>query len=58
MKASNLEIKHRVRRSVNPTNRIIALSEHGIRQVLFPYDLSSDLNYINFADNAELEELI
>ena len=48
----------RVIGAVNPTNRIIALSEHGIRQVLFPYDLSSDLNYINFADNAELEELI
>jgi len=39
--------KHRVRASVNPTNRIIAKSEHGIRQVAFPYDIIMVLDFIN-----------
>jgi len=42
----NFNKENRVRRSVNPTNRIIA-SEHGIRQVLFPYSLPNKLNNIN-----------
>jgi len=40
------ETKNRVRRSVNPSNRIIA-SEHGVRQVLFPYDISRKMKYKN-----------
>jgi len=38
--------KYRVRRSVNPTNRIIA-SEHGVRQVLFPYGKHKILGNLN-----------
>jgi len=39
----NKENKHRVRRSVNPTNHV----KHGVRQVLFPYSYSNELNFIN-----------
>ena len=39
------EDKYGVRRSVNPTNRV----KHGIRQVLFPYDLSMSIELIKFS---------
>jgi len=39
------EDKYRVRRSVYPTNRV----KHGIRQVLFPYDLSMSIELIKFS---------
>lgn len=46
------ENKHRVRRSVNPSNRIIIYApkdtiEHGVRQVLFPYKLCNILYNLN-----------
>jgi len=41
------ENKYRVNASVNPTNRIIA-SEHGVRQVTFPYRLFRISDYLNF----------
>lgn len=41
---SLIKIKHRVRRSVYPTNRV----KHGIRQVLFPYGIIMEEEYINF----------
>jgi len=44
----NKKNKYRVRRSVYPTNRII-LAEHGVRQVLFPYDLSMSVELIKFS---------
>jgi len=48
--------KYRVRRSVNPNNRIIVYapkgtSEHGVRQVLFPYVSFRVLNYLNLPIN-------
>ena len=46
MKAINfIKIKHRVRRSVYPTNRV----KRGIRQVLFPYRSHRLPNLINLS---------
>jgi len=47
-----LKIENRVRGSVYPTNRIITLSEHGIRQVPFPYDLYRFMFIINLSVSA------
>ena len=50
MKAINfIKIKHRVRRSVYPTNRV----KHGVRQVLFPYRIIMEEKYISFSEEAE-----
>ncbi len=40
------ENKYRARASVSPNNRIIA-SEHGVRQVIFPYKLFRLSDYLN-----------
>lgn len=45
---SHFRKKYRVRASVYPTNRIIAKSEHGIRQVAFPYGVVMLMNLISF----------
>ena len=50
------ENKYRVRRSVNPTNRIIA-SEHGIRQVLFPYGLFKLSDYLNLLGEGKSDSI-
>jgi len=44
-----IKIKHRVRRSVCPNNRV----KHGVRQVLFPYEITIEEKYINFSEEAE-----
>jgi len=54
----NFNKKRRVRRSVNPNNRIM-INQHGVRQVLFLYMLLSNLVYKNvpnflLIDNNEL----
>lgn len=48
------EFKHRVRRSVYPTNRII-FAEHGIHQVLFPYSFQMCLIYLNLSVSFGIE---
>jgi len=51
------ENKYRVRRSINSNNRIIA-SEHGVRQVLFPYVTLSYLVYKNVSIGQKSREEI
>jgi len=45
MGAKFLEVKYRVRRSVNPTNHV----KHGIRQVLFPYKIYNNSKLLNLS---------
>jgi len=54
---NSIDKKYRVRASVYPTNRII-LTEHGIRQVAFPYDLYTLSYNINLSVRFGKKEII